>query len=240
MRLRHPCGVWELFVPNARAGQFYKYEVKTVPPRFVFRSWFPVPSRPNGGRAWLQSFQIPRPTGGATAPGCRCAKQRDALHAPLAIFEVHLGSWRRKPEEGARCLTYAELAEELPTYAKELGFTHVEFLPVSEFNFEGSLSYHPIALYAPTDRFGTPGDFRLLVDRFHQKGIGVILNWVPVQFPDDPQAPVQKGVQMLVGDLNKLMRQPSRRTKAVVRNAGLPGLTATTATSAPFPVSAAP
>lgn len=88
-----------------------------------------------------------------------------------------------------RPLTYGELAEQLPQYVKEIGFTHVEFLPVSEYNFEGSLGYHPIALYAPTGRFGSPDEFRLLVDRCHQEGIGVILNWVPVQFPDDPQAP---------------------------------------------------
>jgi 1,4-alpha-glucan branching enzyme len=191
MRLRHECGVWELFVPHARAGQFYKYEVKSAPGG--------MPS----ARTDPYAFQAERWPGSASIVSdpavyrwsdqawMQARKQRDALHAPLAIFEVHLGSWRRKPEEGARCLTYSELAEELPTYVKELGFTHVEFLPVSEFNFEGSLGFHPIALYAPTGRFGTPDDFRRLVDRCHQEGIGVILNWVPVQFPDDPQAPVQ-------------------------------------------------
>lgn len=191
MRLRHHCGVWELFVPGAHAGQYYKYEVKnapgvlplarTDPYAFQAERWpgtASIVADPNayhwGDEAWRQA-----------------RKQHDPLHAPLAILEVHLGSWQRKPEEGGRCLTYLELAEQLPAYAKELGFTHVEFLPLSEFNFEGSLGYHPIALYAPTGRFGTPDDFRLLVDRCHQEGIGVILNWVPVQFPDDPQAPIR-------------------------------------------------
>lgn len=188
MRLRHQCGVWELFVPGAHAGQFYKYEVKTA------RGVLPL------ARTDPYAFQAERWPGSASIVSDpdsyrwsddawrQARRQHDPLHAPLAILEVHLGSWRRKPEEGGRSLTYAELAEQLPAYAKELGFSHVELLPLSEFNFEGSLGYHPIALYAPTSRFGTPDDFRLLVDRCHQEGVGVILNWVPVHFPDDPQA----------------------------------------------------
>jgi 1,4-alpha-glucan branching enzyme len=191
MRFRHGCGVWELFVPGARAGQFYKYEVKTVPGGMPFARTDPYAFQ---AERWPGSASIvsdPKAYRWGDRTWMQARRKRDALHAPLAIFEVHLGSWRRKPEEGARCLTYAELAEELPAYVKELGFTHVEFLPLSEFNFDGSLGYQPIALYAPTGRFGTPDDFRRLVDRCHQEGIGVILNWVPVQFPDDPQAPVQ-------------------------------------------------
>ncbi|MGZ9106701.1 MAG: 1,4-alpha-glucan branching enzyme, partial [Rhodoplanes sp.] len=191
MRLRHECGVWEIFVPGAQAKQFYKYEIKTAPGSLPLTRTDPYAFE---AERWPGSASIISDLGTYRWRDDRwmqARRQRNPLHAPLAIFEVHLGSWRRKPEEDARFLTYAELAEQLPQYAKELGFTHVEFLPVSEFNFDGSLGYHPIALYAPTGRFGTPDDFRLLVDRCHQEGIGVILNWVPVQFPDDQQAPVQ-------------------------------------------------
>ncbi|TVR99451.1 MAG: 1,4-alpha-glucan branching protein GlgB [Rhodospirillales bacterium] len=185
MRLRHDCGVWEIFVPGAGTGQLYKYEIKTAPEaRPMMRSdplAFQAERWPGtasivtdlnryrwGDQAWMQA-----------------RKDRQPAKDPIAIYEVHLGSWRRKPEEGARWLTYAELAEELPAYVKELGFTHIELLPVSEFNFEGSLGYHPTALYAPTGRFGDPDGLRRLIDRCHQAGIGVILNWVVVQFPDE-------------------------------------------------------
>lgn len=191
MRLRHECGVWEIFVPEARAGQYYKYEIKSAPGASPTTRSDPC------------AFQAERWPGSASIIAdldayqwndrtwMEARRQSHPLRAPLSILEVHLGSWRRKPEEGARCLTYVELAEELPRYARELGFTHVELMPIGEYNFEGSLGYHPIALYAPTGRFGAPDDFRLLVDRCHQEGIGVILNWAPIHFPDDQQAPVQ-------------------------------------------------
>src|SRR6266853_4491689 len=108
----------------------------------------------------------------------------DAL--PISIYEVHLGSWRRKPEEGNRWLSYRELAEMLPAYVRDLGFTHVEFLPVSEHPFDGSWGYQPLGLFAPTSRFGSPADFAHLVDAFHREGISVVLDWVPGHFPDDP------------------------------------------------------
>jgi 1,4-alpha-glucan branching enzyme len=104
----------------------------------------------------------------------------------MSIYEVHLGSWRRKPEEGQRWLTYRELAEQLPAYAREMGFTHVEFLPVMEHPFDGSWGYQPTGMYAPTSRFGTPAEFIELVDACHAAGLGVLLDWVPGHFPDDP------------------------------------------------------
>ena len=104
----------------------------------------------------------------------------------MSIYEVHLGSWRRRPEQGQRWLTYRELADELPAYVKDMGFTHVELLPVMEHPFDGSWGYQPIGLFAPTSRFGTPTDFAALVDACHRAGIGVILDWVPGHFPDDP------------------------------------------------------
>ena len=104
----------------------------------------------------------------------------------MNIYEVHLGSWRRRPEEGDRWLSYRELAETLVPYAKDMGFTHIELLPIAEFPFDGSWGYQPTALFAPTSRFGTPTDFQFFVDACHRAELGVILDWVPGHFPDDP------------------------------------------------------
>jgi 1,4-alpha-glucan branching enzyme len=110
---------------------------------------------------------------------------RDTLRSPMAIYELHLGSWRRAPEEGNRPLSYRELANQLCDYVTNLGFTHVEFLPVMEHPFAGSWGYETTGYYSPTARYGSPDDFRYLVDRLHQSGIGVILDWVPAHFPND-------------------------------------------------------
>jgi 1,4-alpha-glucan branching enzyme len=112
--------------------------------------------------------------------------QANARDKPISIYEVHLGSWRRRPEEQNRWLTYRELAETLPAYVRDLGFTHVEFLPVNEHPFDGSWGYQPTGLFAPTSRFGSPADFAALVDACHRAGLGVLLDWVPGHFPDDP------------------------------------------------------
>ena len=111
--------------------------------------------------------------------------ERNALRAPISIYEVHLGSWRRMVEEGNRWLSYRELAPLLGDYVCDAGFTHVEFLPVMEHPFDGSWGYETIGYFAPTSRFGTPADFMYLVDYLHQRGIGVILDWVPAHFPKD-------------------------------------------------------
>ena len=113
-------------------------------------------------------------------------RQAQAPEAPISIYEVHLGSWMRVPEEANRWLTYREIAPRLADYVHEMGFTHIELLPVSEHPFDGSWGYEQVGYYAPTSRFGTPDDFRFLVDTMHQRGIGVIVDWVPAHFPDDP------------------------------------------------------
>jgi 1,4-alpha-glucan branching enzyme len=113
----------------------------------------------------------------------RCSS--NALDAPWAIYELHLGSWRRVPEEGNRFLTYREIAPHLIAYVKEMGFTHVEFLPVMEHPFYGSWGYQMVGYFAPTARYGSPQDFMALIDQLHQNGIGVILDWVPSHFPDN-------------------------------------------------------
>lgn len=225
MRLRHECGVWEIFIPHAETGQFYKYEIKAVPNSLPLLRADPVAFR---AERWPGTASVVADLGAYTWGDQAWMSGRGDRHrhdAPLAIYEVHLGSWRRKPEDGARWLSYREMAEELPRYVKEMGFTHVELLPVAEFNFDGSLGYHPIALFAPTNRFGDPDDLRLLIDRCHQEGIGVILNWVAVEFPDDPQAPGQfDGAALYEHPDPKQQRHPHANT--LMYDYGRPGVAA--------------
>jgi 1,4-alpha-glucan branching enzyme len=175
-------GFWELFIPGARAGDRYKYEIATQSGQLLPLKSDPVAfaaePRPRTASIVVDLRALPQP---APAP-----EGINALSAPISIYEVHLGSWRRHPEEGNRWLTYRELAETLPPYARDLGFTHVEFLPVSEHPFDGSWGYQPTGLFAPTSRFGTPADFAALVDACHRAGLAVMLDWVPGHFPDDP------------------------------------------------------
>src|SRR5213595_897088 len=112
-------------------------------------------------------------------------RERNAFTAPMSIYELHLGSWRRVPEEGNRSMSYREIAAPLAEHMRNLGFTHVEFLPIMEHPFYGSWGYQSTGYFAPTSRHGTPQDFMYLVDYLHQQGIGVILDWVPSHFPKD-------------------------------------------------------
>jgi 1,4-alpha-glucan branching enzyme len=175
-------GYWEIFVPHARAGDKYKFEIVArsgeVLPLKSDPLAFAAEMRPSTASVVVDPKTIshPKPVKGGI----------NALNAPMSIYEVHLGSWRRKPEESNRWLTYREMAEVLPDYVADMGFTHVEMLPVAEHPFDGSWGYQPTGLYAPTSRFGSPADFAALVDAFHKKGIGVLLDWVPGHFPDDP------------------------------------------------------
>ncbi|PWT87271.1 MAG: 1,4-alpha-glucan branching enzyme [Proteobacteria bacterium] len=175
-------GYWELFVPGARAGDRYKYEIATQSGRLLPLKSDPVAfaaeQRPKTASIVVDLGTLPHP-----APA---SEGVNALSAPISIYEVHLGSWRRRLEEGNRWLSYRELAETLPSYVRDLGFTHVEFLPVSEHPFDGSWGYQPTGLFAPTSRFGTPDDFAALVDACHRAGLAVMLDWVPGHFPDDP------------------------------------------------------
>jgi 1,4-alpha-glucan branching enzyme len=184
LRPREQSGLWEGFVPGLGVGAAYKYHIhargsgyrvdKADP--FAFRAEPPPRTASvvwDLGYAWGdQEWMAQR-------------YRRQALSAPIAIYEVHLGSWRRKPEEGHRPLTYRELAPVLAEYVQRLGFTHVEFLPVMEHPFYGSWGYQITGYFAPTARYGTPQDFMFLVDHLHQQGIGVILDWVPSHFPTD-------------------------------------------------------
>ncbi len=178
-------GIWTCFVPGVGQGAVYKYAIisrlhnywveKADPygfatemrPRTASRVW-DLSGYEWGDQEWI--------TGRGRA---------QALDSPISIYEVHLGSWRRKPEEGNRWLTYRELASMLADHVQYLGFTHVELLPITEHPLDASWGYQTVGYYAPTSRFGTPQDFMYFVDALHRRGIGVILDWVPAHFPRD-------------------------------------------------------
>lgn len=183
VRLDHT-GIWEGFIPGVGAGAIYKYHILShqdgyrvdkadpfarraeLPPRTASVVW-------DGDYAWQDAGWMAR------------RGQVNALSAPISTYELHLGSWQRVPDEGGRSLSYRELAPRLANYVQELGFTHVELLPVMEHPFYGSWGYQTTGYFAPSSRFGTPEDFMYLVDTLHQAGIGVILDWVPSHFPTD-------------------------------------------------------
>ena len=183
MRTLGSSGIWELFLPGVEPGAHYKYEILApdgeirlkadpiafeteIPPKTA--SVVHDPQHEWADEEWLAE-----------------RRKSTALEGPMSIYEVHLGSWRLNPLEGNRPLTYLELADELSAYAKDMGFTHIELLPVMAHPFTGSWGYQVTGYFAPTPRFGSPDDLREFVDRLHQNGIGVILDWVPAHFPRD-------------------------------------------------------
>ncbi len=185
MRVRGSTGVWEIFLPGIGGGDVYKYEIVArgghVQPLKADPVGFQAEYRPATASV-VADLRSPRWKDAAWMES-RGRKQR--VDAPISIYEVHLGSWKRIPGENNRPLTYREHGVELVGYAKDLGFTHIELLPVTEHPFDGSWGYQPVGLYAPTSRFGTPEDFRFFVNAAHEAGIGVILDWVPAHFPTD-------------------------------------------------------
>jgi 1,4-alpha-glucan branching enzyme len=181
MRLRRECGVWEIFIPGVMAGARYKFEVRSREGNVL-----PLKSDPYALQAELRpataSVVAALP---AEVPPSEVRKRANALDAPMSIYEVHLASWRRKPEDGNRWLNWDELADALVAYAADMGFTHLELLPISEHPFDGSWGYQPVGLYAPTARFGDPAGFGRFVQRCHARGIGLLIDWVPAHFPSD-------------------------------------------------------
>lgn len=180
MRFRHECGVWEIFIPGVKSGDLYKYEIKPASggdPLVKADPYAFAMERPPGTASIVQDV-IETYRWGDSAWMEKRRKTQD-LDAPLSLYEVHLGSWRRKPEEGDRWLTYRELADELVDYMSELGFTHLALLPITEHTYDDTVGYLPSDLFAPTTRYGSPNDFRYLVDRCHSAGIGVVVDWVP-------------------------------------------------------------
>ncbi len=185
MRPRGASGLWELFIPGLGPGELYKYELKAPGRPLPFLKsdpyGFAMELRPGtASRVWdLAQYQW------QDAAWLAERAVRQALDAPIAIYEVHLGSWQRVSAEGNRWLTYRELADQLVPYVRDMGYTHLELLPITEHPFDGSWGYQTTGYFAPTARFGTPDDFRYLVDQAHQAGLGVFLDWVPAHFPRD-------------------------------------------------------
>ncbi|MCG6981105.1 MAG: 1,4-alpha-glucan branching protein GlgB [Deltaproteobacteria bacterium] len=184
MRVLGSSGVWELFIPDIGVGEVYKYEVKDRSGNIFEKSdpyGFQFEVRPNTGsivadmnkHEWSDQEWMEK------------RRNTDPLRQPISVYEVHLGSWMRVPEEGNRFLTYRELAHQLVDYVKEMGFTHIQLLPVAEHPFDASWGYQVLGYYAPTSRFGPPQDFQYFVDYCHQNYIGVIVDWVPAHFPRD-------------------------------------------------------
>jgi 1,4-alpha-glucan branching enzyme len=180
-----PAGVWEGFVPGVGQGLSYKYHIVSARADYSVDKGDPYgfgfEIRPGtASRVWnIEKYAW------NDGPWMASRAARNSLSSPISIYEVHLGSWKRVPEEGNRWLTYRELAPLLVDYVHDMGFTHIEFLPVMEHPFDGSWGYETTGYFAPTSRFGTPDDFMYLVDLLHQNGIGVILDWVPGHFPKD-------------------------------------------------------
>lgn len=185
MRCLGSTGVWEIFLPDVGDGATYKYEIIDE-----HGNTQPLKADPVGFGA-----EHPPKTGSVVRDlsiykwdDDKWMDRRAALQnikSPITIYEVHLGSWRRIPEDGDRYLSYLEAADQLVDYVVDMGFTHIEFMPVSEFPFDGSWGYQPVGMYAPTIRFGPPDEFRSLIEAAHNKGLGIIIDWVPGHFPSD-------------------------------------------------------
>jgi 1,4-alpha-glucan branching enzyme len=195
LKQRGHSGIWEGFIPGITKGNIYKYHIVSrnnyevekadpvalayeVPPKTASVVW-------DSEYTWNDSQWMSK------------RQKHNALNAPISIYEVHIGSWMRVPEEGNRSLSYRELAPKLTEHVQQLGFTHVEFLPITEHPFFGSWGYQTTGYFAPSSRYGTPQDFMYLVDYLHQHDIGVILDWVPSHFPTD-----EHGFRTLMGRIS--------------------------------------
>lgn len=177
-------GIWEGFLPDLKKAELYKYHIVSERDNYSVDKgdpyafyWELAPQ--TASRVWPLEFEW------GDQDWMKNRSARNNLKSPFSVYEVHLGSWRRVPEENNRFLTYREMARYLVDYVKEMGFTHVEFLPITEHPFYGSWGYQTLGYFAPTSRFGSPQDFMYLVDCLHQNRIGVILDWVPSHFPSD-------------------------------------------------------
>lgn len=181
MRLRRECGVWEIFIPDVNVGTQYKYEIIAANAALL-----PLKADPYAFAAELRPATasiIAAPLPAVVPPKER--QLANAVDAPISIYEVHLASWRASSEDGARWMDWTELAQTLIPYALDMGFTHIELLPISEYPFDGSWGYQPVGLYAPTARHGDAKGLREFVQACHAAGLGVIVDWVPAHFPSD-------------------------------------------------------
>ncbi len=185
MRSRGHTGVWEIFMPGLSAGEIYKYELIGADGQVL-----PLKADPYGFGS-----EHPPKTGSVVrrlddhtwhdSDWMAAREKRNKIDRPISIYEVHLGSWKKVPEEGDRPLSYIELAQDLVAYVQDLGFTHIELMPISEYPFDGSWGYQPVGLFAPTIRHGVLEEFRALVEACHASDLGLIIDWVPGHFPED-------------------------------------------------------
>jgi len=185
MRKLLSAGVWELFLPGIEQGAHYKFEIRTQTGSVLLKSDPFAFFNQHGKSTASLVYDLERYTW-SDAEWMEARQKKNWPQSPISTYEVHLGSWRR--QEGNRQLTYLELADTLLPYVLEMGYTHIELLPVAEHPFEGSWGYQVTHYYAPTSRFGPPDDFRHFIDKCHQAGIGVIMDWVPAHFPKDAHA----------------------------------------------------
>lgn len=179
---KHPtCGVWDIFIPGIGEGEVYKYEIKTQED-YIFVKSDPVAfyseKRPNNASVVFDSKYHWNDEN-----WMKYREEHNSFNKPMSIYEVHLGSWRRK--ENNEFMTYRELADTLVPYVSNMGFTHVEFLPLTEHPLDCSWGYQVVGMFSPTSRFGTPDDLRYLIDKFHEANVAVIMDWVPAHFPKD-------------------------------------------------------
>ena len=179
----HPgSGIWELFIPETGVGLNYKYSILTHTQQRIEKA-----------DPFAFQMQLPPNTASVVGQSCNAIKpfkQKNAtlnqVNQAISIYEVHVGSWRRVPDEGNRYLTYRELADQLIPYVLELGFTHIQLMPITEYPFDGSWGYQPIGMFSPTHRFGTIEDFYYFVQSIKEAGLGLLADWVPAHFPSDP------------------------------------------------------
>ncbi|SES20672.1 1,4-alpha-glucan branching enzyme [Tranquillimonas rosea] len=186
MRKRGMTGVWEIFIPGLGEGTVYKYEILGADGALQPLKADPVGF---GSQHPPQNASVVRDIRGygwEDYDWMAGRAGRNAVSAPISIYEVHLGSWKRFADQGNRPLSYKEAAKQLVEYVYDMGFTHIEFLPLSEYPFDGSWGYQPVGLFAPTIRHGPPHEFRDLIEAAHLKGLGVLMDWVPGHFPTDP------------------------------------------------------
>ncbi|MGC1480051.1 MAG: 1,4-alpha-glucan branching protein GlgB [Chthoniobacterales bacterium] len=184
MRKIVSAGVWEIFIPDAAEGDHYKFEIRGPHGDVNLKTDPFATYAQHGTSTSCMVFDLDRYKWD-DGDWMEARATKDHLNEPVSVYEIHIGSWQTIAEEGDRALSYRELADRLIPYTKEMGFTHVELMPVMEHPFDGSWGYQVVNYYAPTSRFGNPDEFRYFVDRCHQEGIGVILDWVPGHFPKD-------------------------------------------------------
>lgn len=187
MRVLGSSGVWEIFIPGVEDGALYKFEIKTQIGHIAVKAdpfSFAMEERPRTASV----VHVHREFAWSDRDWMQHRRESAPLDGPMAIYEVHIGSWKFADGEEERPMTYRELADALVPYVKENGYTHVEFLPMMEHPFDGSWGYQVTGYYAPTSRYGSPEDFMFLINRFHEEGIGVLLDWVPAHFPKDQHA----------------------------------------------------